>query len=43
VDETRAGAAFCAAWVVARCFLDATPARALAYARSAALNSCARV
>jgi hypothetical protein len=43
VEETRAGAAFCAAWVVARCFLDATPARALAYARSAALNSCARV
>jgi hypothetical protein len=28
---------------VARCFLDATAARALAYARSAALNSCARV
>jgi hypothetical protein len=43
VDETRAGAAFCAAWVVARCFLDAAPARALAYARSAALNSSARV
>jgi hypothetical protein len=43
VDETRAGAAFCSAWVLARCFLDATPARALAYARSAALNSCAKV
>jgi hypothetical protein len=41
VDENRAGAAFCAAWVVARSFLDAAPARALAYARSAALNSCA--
>jgi hypothetical protein len=42
VDEQRAGAAFCAAWVVARYFLDAAPARALAYARSAALNSCDR-
>jgi hypothetical protein len=42
VDETRAGAAFCTAWVVARCFLNAAPARAMAYARSAAMNSCDR-
>ncbi len=39
VDEARAGAAFCAAWVVARRFLDAPAAKALAYARSAAANS----
>jgi len=39
VDETRAGAAFCAAWVVARRFLHAPAAKALSYARSAAANS----
>ncbi len=39
VDETRAGAAFCAAWVVARRFLEAPAAKALSYARSAAANS----
>lgn len=39
VDETRAGAAFCAAWVVARQFLEAPAAKALSYARSAAANS----
>jgi hypothetical protein len=39
VDEARAGAAFCAAWVVARRFLEAPAAKALSYARSAAVNS----
>ena len=39
VDEARAGAAFCAAWVVARRFLQAPAAKALSYARSAAANS----
>jgi hypothetical protein len=39
VDEARAGAAFTAAWVVARRFLRASAAKALSYARSAALNS----
>jgi hypothetical protein len=39
LDESRAGAAFCSAWVVARRFLRASAAHALAYARSAALNS----
>jgi hypothetical protein len=39
VDETRAGAAFCAAWVVARRFLQAPVAKALSFARSAAANS----
>jgi hypothetical protein len=39
VDEARAGAAFCAAWVVARRFLGAPAAKALSYARSAAANS----
>jgi hypothetical protein len=39
LDEDRAGAAFCAAWVVARRFLEAPAARALSYARSAAANS----
>jgi hypothetical protein len=39
VDEKRAGAAFCAAWVVARRFLKATVPNALAYARSAAANA----
>jgi hypothetical protein len=39
VDENRAGAAFCAAWVVARQFLQAPAARALSYARSAAANA----
>lgn len=36
VDEERAGATFCAAWVVARRFLDAPASRALAYAHSVA-------
>jgi hypothetical protein len=36
VDEGRAGAAFCTAWVVARRFLGAPASKALAYARSAA-------
>lgn len=36
LDEERAGATFCAAWVVARRFLDAPASRALAYAHSAA-------
>jgi hypothetical protein len=39
VDETRAGAAFCTAWVVARRFLQAPAAKALSYARSATANS----
>ncbi len=39
VDEAHAGAAFCAAWVVARRFLEAPAAKALSYARSAAANS----
>ena len=39
IDESRAGAAFCSAWVVARRFLRATAAQALVYARSAAMNS----
>ncbi len=39
VDEARAGAAFCAAWVVARRFLEAPAAKALSCARSAAANS----
>ncbi len=39
VDEAKAGAAFCAAWVVARRFLEAPAAKALSYARSAAVNS----
>ncbi len=39
VDEPRAGAAFCAAWVVARRFLEAPAVKALSYARSAAANS----
>jgi hypothetical protein len=36
MDESRAGAAFCTAWVVARRFLGAPASKALAYARSAA-------
>jgi hypothetical protein len=36
VDDARAGASFCAAWVVARRFLKAPAPNALAYARSAA-------
>jgi len=36
LDEQRAGATFCAAWVVARRFLDAPASSALAYAHSAA-------
>lgn len=36
VDEKRAGAAFCAAWVVARRFLKASVPNAREYARSAA-------
>jgi hypothetical protein len=39
VDGSRAGASFCLAWVVARRFLRASAAQALAYARSAAVNS----
>ncbi len=39
VDEARAGAAFTAAWVVARRFLQASAAKALSYARSAAINT----
>jgi hypothetical protein len=39
VNEARAGAAFTAAWVVARRFFRASAAKALSYARSAALNS----
>ncbi len=39
IDEIRAAAAFCAAWVVARRFLQAPAAKALSYARSAAVNS----
>ena len=39
VDEPRAGAAFCAAWVVAHRFLEAPAVKALSYARSAAANS----
>jgi hypothetical protein len=39
VDEAKAGAAFCAAWVLARRFLDLPAAKALSYARSAAVNS----
>jgi hypothetical protein len=39
MDEALAGAAFCAAWVVARRFLAAPAAKALSYARSAAANS----
>jgi hypothetical protein len=35
VNEARAGAAFCSAWVVARRFFGAPPSNALAYARSA--------
>jgi hypothetical protein len=35
VDESRAGAVFVAAWVVARRFLGAPASKALAYARSA--------
>jgi hypothetical protein len=35
VDERRAGAVFCTAWVVARRFLRAPASMALAYARSA--------
>jgi hypothetical protein len=42
LDESRAGAAFCSAWVVARRFLRASAAHALVYARSAALNSTLR-
>jgi hypothetical protein len=41
VDEERARAAFCTAWVVARRFLGVTAARAFAYACSAAGN-CGR-
>jgi hypothetical protein len=39
VNEAKAGAAFCAAWVVARRFLGACAAKALAYARTAALRT----
>jgi hypothetical protein len=42
VDESRAGATFCAAWVVARCFFGASAPKALSYARAraaAAVNS----
>ena len=39
VDETRSGAAFCAAWVVARRFLQTPASKALSYARSAAVSS----
>src|SRR5262249_38187988 len=39
VDEAQAGAAFCAAWVVARRFLGESAAKALAYARSTAMRT----
>jgi len=39
IDEPRAGAAFCAAWVVARRLFQASAAKALWYARSVAVNS----
>jgi hypothetical protein len=39
VDEDRSGAAFTAAWVVARCVWRASAAKALSFARSAVLNS----
>jgi len=39
MDEARAGAVFCAAWVVARRFLRAPAAKALSFARSAAADS----
>jgi hypothetical protein len=38
-DEARAAGAFTAAWVVARRFFRAPAAKALSYARSAAMNS----
>jgi hypothetical protein len=41
VDEGRAGAVFCTAWVVARRFLGAPAPKALAYARSAAAAAVA--
>jgi hypothetical protein len=42
VDEARAGAAFTAAWVVARCVWRASVAKALSFARSATLNSAVK-
>jgi hypothetical protein len=39
VNQMRAGAQFCTAWVVARRFLDASAEQALAYARSAAARA----
>ena len=39
VNQVRAGAQFCTAWVVARRFLDASAPQALAYARSAAARA----
>jgi hypothetical protein len=39
VNDVRAGAQFCTAWVVARRFLDASAPQALAYARSAAARA----